>query len=283
MEIQKCLQNRYKVIQNIGKGGMGSVYKVKSLDDGIIYAAKIIYHDDICNGEKEARILLGLHHHMLPEIREYFAFEDVTVIIMDYINGCNMEEYIKRKGPAGNGKAVFFLRQMTDILMYLHDQKPPVIYRDLKPANIMVDAHEDLRLIDFGTARDYRMDSDNDTVALGTPGYAAPEQLMGTAQSDIRTDIYSLGATMYYIITGIDMGKPPFELTPVHLVRSGIEPWLEHIVMRCMQKNPDSRYQSVNEILSELDYGEFKPNNIKYKDFNPINIVITHSNRNISL
>ncbi|MGN0514277.1 MAG: serine/threonine protein kinase [Lachnospiraceae bacterium] len=283
MEIQNCLKGRYKVIQNIGKGGMGSVYKVKGIEDGNYYAAKIIYHNDICSGEKEAQILLGLHHHMLPEIKEYFVFDKITVIVMDFINGCNMEEYIKKKGPVSNSKAVFFLRQMSDILMYLHDQRPPVIYRDLKPSNIMVDVHEDLRLIDFGTARGYRMESDNDTVALGTPGYAAPEQLMGTAQSDIRTDIYSLGATMYYIVTGIDVGKPPFELPLVNSVRTGIEPWLEQIIKRCLQKNPDSRYQSVNELLSELDYGEFQPYNIKYKNFNPINIVITHSNRNISL
>ena len=135
-------------------------------------------------------------------------------------------------------------------------EKPPVIYRDLKPSNIMVESKDRLKLIDFGTARSFKGESANDTVALGTPGYAAPEQLSGVAQSDARTDIYSLGATMYYMLTGIDIARPPFEANPVHLIRSDIDAVLSDIIVKCLQKNPENRFQSLPDLMRELDYGE---------------------------
>lgn len=280
-EILHLIGDNYQVGKNLGKGGMGSVYQVFCPAEKKYYAAKIIYNNELTNGKEEAEIMLRLSHHMLPKIREYFVYDAFTIIIMEYINGITMENYIKEKGPAGNSLAVSFLRQLLDALLYLHSQEPPVIYRDLKPANIMVEERNKLRLIDFGTARRYKNESGNDTMALGTPGYAAPEQLMGSSQSDIRTDIYALGATMYYIVTGIDIGKPPFEAIPIHSVRSGIDAVLEEIILRCLQKNPGSRYQSVTEILWELDLREYHGKKKADKNFNAINIIITHSNKTI--
>lgn len=278
--IQKLIGESYQIKKNLGKGGMGSVYQVYCPSERKYYAAKVINNNELTNGKEEAEILLKLNHHMLPQIREYFSYDAFTIIVMEYISGVTMEEFIRRNGPAGNNLALFFLRQLLDVLLYLHSQEPPVIYRDLKPANIMVEEKNKLRLIDFGTARTYKNEMRNDTIALGTPGYAAPEQLMGSAQSDIRTDIYALGATLYYIVTGIDIGKPPFEALPVHAVRSGIDACLEEIIFRCLQKNPRSRFQSVMELLGELDHHECLGKKAG-KNFNSINIVITHSNKTI--
>lgn len=280
-KLEKLLGGSYRVKRNLGKGGMGSVYQVFCPADRKHYAAKIINNNELTNGKEEAEILLRLNHHMLPQIREYFTYDAFTIIVMDYINGSNMEEYIRKNGPAGKSLAVTFLRQLADVLLYLHSQEPPVIYRDLKPSNIMVENQNKLRLIDFGTARRYKNEMQNDTMALGTPGYAAPEQLMGSSQSDIRTDIYALGATMYYIVTGIDIGKPPFEAVPIRTVRSGIDCSLEEIIFRCLQKNPGSRFQSVTELLRELDHFECSGKKKHGKNYNSINIVITHSNKTI--
>lgn len=280
-DMKKILGHKYRAGKRIGKGGMGCVYQVYCTENGKQYAAKVIENTGTGLGEKEADILSRLNHHMLPEIREYFHYECFTVIIMEYIRGCNMEEYIRKNGPVGKKKAILFLRQLSDVLIYLHNQEPAVIYRDLKPSNIMVENKGSLKLIDFGTARSFKNESDNDTIALGTPGYAAPEQLSGIAQSDVRTDIYSLGATMYYILTGVDIGKPPFEAKPIHLLRSDIDGYLENIIFRCLQKNPESRYQSVSELVCELDYGEMHLKKNVGKEIIPINIVITHSNKSI--
>lgn len=281
LDMKKMLGHKYRAGKRIGKGGMGCVYQVYCVENGRQYAAKVIENTVTGSGEKEAEILSNLNHHMLPEIREYFHYDYFTVIIMEYIHGCNMEEYIIKNGPVGKKKAVLFLRQLSDVLIYLHSREPSVIYRDLKPSNIMVESRGNLKLIDFGTARSFKSESENDTIALGTPGYAAPEQLSGEAQSDVRTDIYSLGATMYYILTGVDIGKPPFEAKPIHLLRSDIDRYLEDIIFRCLQKNPESRYQSVLELVCELDYGEMHLKKNEGKEIIPINIVITHSNKSI--
>lgn len=281
--LKKLLGGCYEVKKNLGKGGMGSVYQVYHPIDRHYYAAKIINNNELTNGKEEAEILKRLSHPMLPKIREYFTYDAFTIIVMEYIQGSTMEEYIRRNGPTGNKQAIMFLRQLTDVLLYLHSQEPPIIYRDLKPANIMVEEGQKLRLIDFGTARRYKNEMSHDTMALGTPGYAAPEQLMGSAQSDIRTDIYALGATMYYIVTGIDIGKPPFEAASIQTVRTGIMPYLEEIIFRCLQKNPKSRFQSITELLCELDCNEYAGKKKREKNYNAINIIITHSNKSIVL
>lgn len=279
--MEKCFDGRYILKKNIGQGGMGSVYKVLCTEDRTVYAAKIIENKEQGNSDEEARILLRLNHPMLPGIKEYFTYDTFTVIVMDYIEGSNLENYVKNNGPMSQKTAIIVLRQIMDVLMYLHSQEPPVIYRDLKPANIMADKKMRLHLIDFGTARRYKTENNNDTIALGTPGYAAPEQLMGCGQSDTRTDIYSLGATIYYLVTGIDIGKPPFEAMPVNTVRGGISAGFADIIEKCLQKNPRKRYQSISEMIRELDMVEYKSKSIEKNTTKAVNIVITHSNKNI--
>jgi serine/threonine-protein kinase len=273
----------YILLDELGHGGMGSVYLVKNNRTNERYAAKFIWNNEHTDGKKEAEIMSKLCHNMLPQIKEYLVFDSYTVIIMEYINGNNMQEYIKVNGPVNERTAIMYLRQLADVLMYMHSQEPPLIYRDLKPANIMVENKTKLRLVDFGIARRFhkQTNADNDTMALGTPGYAAPEQLTGSMQSDVRTDIYSLGATMYYITTGIDIGMPPFEAVPLHMVRAGMNGPLEHIISRCLQRNPQSRYQSVSDIICELDEMLYIGKLKNKKSLPPINIMIIHSDKPI--
>lgn len=280
--IKENLKKNYDMQEELGHGGMGSVYMVKNRLDNQRYAAKIIWNSELGDGKEEAEILARLSHNMLPIIKEYFSYDTHTIIVMEYISGINMEQYICQNGPVNEKTAIHFLRQLCDVLMYLHSQEPPIIYRDLKPSNIMVEGKGRLKLIDFGIARRFQKASQNgnDTMALGTPGYAAPEQIMGDMQSDVRTDIYSLGATMYYIATGIDIGKPPFEAQPLHLVSSIMQGPLENIIARCLQRNPQSRYQSIADIISELDEKLYTVGK-KSKGTTPINIMIMHSNKNI--
>ncbi|MGN0159886.1 MAG: serine/threonine protein kinase [Lachnospiraceae bacterium] len=280
-DLQKLLGKNYIVKDKLGKGGMGTVFRIYCPRDRMYYAAKIILENDLSDGRSEAEIMCRLHHPMLPEVKATFCYDQFTIIIMEYIEGQTMEQFIRQRGPTSQKQAVKYLRQLADVLMYLHGMTPPVIYRDLKPANIMVEKNGNLRLIDFGTARSFKCENNTDTVALGTPGYAAPEQLMGSAQSDARTDIYALGATMYYIITGVDIGQPPFEAVPVHSLRTGIDAVLEGIVLRCLQKNPESRFNNLTELLYELDQGENLAQKRKRENFNPINIFISHSSKNI--
>ena len=280
-DLQKLLLGRYMVKQNIGTGGMGSVYKVLCTEDNRVYAAKIIPEGGLCDGRSEAEILRSLHHPMLPEFREYVEGEGFVIIIMEFICGCTLKDLVEKSGVISKNSIVYMLRQLADVLLYLHNQSPPVIYRDLKPANIMVEGRDRLRLIDFGIARNYKRFSENDTVALGTPGYAAPEQLMGSNQSDVRTDIYALGATMYFAITGKDIGKPPFEMEPIHILRSGIDRYIAEIIEQCLQNNPQKRFQSITELLSALDVGGYPGKKGKIKNYKSINIMITHSSKNI--
>lgn len=276
-KIEQFMEYHYKVIKCVGKGGMGAVYQVISLSEHTKYAAKIIFHTELVDGREEARVLNSLHHEMFPYIKESFHYDNLSIIIMEYIHGTTMEQYIKMHGPVRMTQAIIFMRQLAEMFLYLHSLTPPVIYRDLKPSNIMVEGKQHLRLIDFGTARTYKREISQDTMALGTPGYAAPEQLMGTMQTDVRTDIYSLGATMYYIVTGIDIGKPPFEAAPVHLIRTGIASWLSDIIMQCLKKNPNQRFQSIMELITCLDQGEYMGKMVK--NFIPVHIYMVHSNK----
>lgn len=276
-QIEQWSEYRYKVLKMLGNGGMGLVYQVLCHADNKVYAAKVIFNNEISDGRSEAQVLMDLHYEMFPYIKETFCYDNLTIIIMEYIHGITMEKYIKEKGPVRMNLAIIFMRQLAEMFLYLHGRTPAIIYRDLKPSNIMVEGKQHLRLIDFGTARTYKHEGTQDTMALGTPGYAAPEQLMGNMQTDVRTDIYSLGATMYYVVTGIDIGKPPFEAVPIHLIRTGIDMWLENIIMQCLKKNPNQRYQSMMELIAAMDQGEYMGE--KVKNYIPVHIYMVHSNK----
>ncbi|MCR5215466.1 MAG: serine/threonine protein kinase [Lachnospiraceae bacterium] len=274
---------QYEIVRPLGSGGSGDVYYVYERQKKQYYAAKFIPNTSISDGMAEAEFLKKLHHPALPKLYECIPLEEGVVLVMEYIEGKTLVEYrqncentFSTYNRSQKYKLhLFFL--LADVLSYLHEQEPPVIYRDLKPENIMVEQNGQIRLIDFGTARHFQVSEGHDTVPLGTPGYAAPEQMYGNAQTDQRTDIYALGATMYYLYTGQDLSKPPYRIQlSVKSNNPEIPTYIYDCMKRCLQPSPEDRYQNIGELLEDLEWGE-NPNKDRYQSYRPIHLVSTHS------
>ena len=252
---QTLFNGKYKTLNLIGKGGMSKVYLAESTSLGTKWAIKAV--DKKLHTEfdllAEPNILKKLNHPSLPRIIDIEEDENNLYIIEDYIDGVSLDRQLKEKKNFDENTVINWAKQLCDVLIYLHNQKPnPIIYRDMKPANIIVDKDNKVKLIDFGIAREFKIDNDSDTTYMGTRGYAAPEQY-GTSQSDKRTDIYSLGVTMYHLLTGISPLEPPYELRKLRLIDSNFSEGIEYIVNKCIQSDPINRYQSVEELLYDLN------------------------------
>ena len=139
------------------------------------------------------------------------------------------------------------------MFVYLHNQNPPYIYRDMKPANVILLENGCLKVIDFGTIRAYDRGKCGDTCILGTSGYAAPEQYGGLGQTDARTDIFGLGKTLHHLVTGVDPILPPYEVKPIREIDPTLSKGFEYIIDKCIRLRPDERYQSCEELMSDLN------------------------------
>lgn len=191
---------------------------------------------------------------MLPRIVDIFEDADSIYIVEDFVEGITLEDLLEQEGSIEEALGFQWFRDLCEVLNYLHGQEPnPIIYRDIKPSNIMLQPDGTLKLIDFGIAREYKQDSDADTTYVGTRGYAAPEQF-GRAQTDARTDIYSLGVTVYHLLTGKSPYEPPYGFVPVRELNPELSRGIEHILDKCIQPEPDARYQSVDELLDDLKH-----------------------------
>ena len=253
--MQTLFNGKYNTLNLIGSGGMSKVYLAESTSLGTKWAIKAV--DKKLHTEfdllAEPNILKKLNHPSLPRIIDIEEDENNLYIIEDYIDGTSLDRQLKEKKNFDENTVINWAKQLCDVLIYLHNQKPnPIIYRDMKPANIIVDKDNKVKLIDFGIAREFKIDNDSDTTYMGTRGYAAPEQY-GTSQSDKRTDIYSLGVTMYHLLTGISPLEPPYELRKLRLIDSNFSEGIEYIVNKCIQSDPINRYQSVEELLYDLN------------------------------
>ncbi len=219
-------RDRYYIIGEVGAGGFGSVYKATDTQSGdrlvAIKEVKLIgLHPqamvEATNAfEREVSLLSQLDHPNLPHVYEHFRCPGHWYLVMDFIVGETLEEY-QSKAPKGHLllSEVFAIGlQLCTVLHYLHSQQPPIVFRDLKPANIMRTLTGQLYLIDFGIARYFKPGQAKDTVALGSVGYAPPEQY-GKAQTTPRADIYSLGAVLHQLLTTRDPSEAPFRFTPL--------------------------------------------------------------------
>jgi len=246
--------DRYRIVEPIGRGGMGSVYLAEDARvGGMLRALKFTQPlpEEREAFIAEARLMSGLVHPNLPRIVDYYPpGEDGTAcIVMDYIAGESLASRWERHGRSLPYAAVLrYMLQLCDVLRYLHAQEPPVVFRDLKPANVVIDSRDRAVLVDFGIARRYRPAAAADTVRLGTPGFAAPEQLRGE-QSDGRTDLYGLGALVYYLLSG---GR--FALGRERAVRLGadVPPRFEELLERLLSVRPDDRPASASALYREL-------------------------------
>ena len=175
---------------------------------------------------------------------------------MDYIQGNSLNKALEEYGAQPQENVIEWAKQLCDVLGYLHSRVPPIIYRDMKPANIMLKPDGNVTLIDFGTAREFKEKNLADTTCLGTVGYAAPEQFGGMGQTDARTDIYCLGATLYHLVTGMNPCEPPYEIKPIRDINPALSSGLERIILKCTQRDPNDRYQSAAELMYALEHYE---------------------------
>lgn len=276
----EILKERYRIKSILGQGAYGTVYTAEdSQVSNAIWAVKEIWEPNLAFDEKaeaverfdrEARILKNLNHPGLPKVVDFFSSGQGHYLVMEYIEGRNFEDFCKQKeGNIKQDEIIPWLIKICDILDYLHNQNPPVIYRDLKPSNIIITSGGRVKLIDFGIARHFDPEKLKDTSNLGTPGFCAPEQY-GSGQSDVRTDIYSFGAMLYFVLSGQDITKFNFIFPPLRLFNPGISARLNDTILKCLNVEPNDRFQSINEIrkiIESLKNSGFQKSNPRKRHF----------------
>lgn len=263
LQIGSLVDGKYKILSEIGHGGMSVVYMAINEKANKTWAIKEVRKDGVLDFEAvrqglivETDMLKKLKHPNLPSIIDVIDTDDTFLIVMDYIEGNSLSSALEEYGAQPQEYVIEWAKQLCDVLGYLHTRTPAIIYRDMKPANVMLKPDGKLTLIDFGTAREYKEKNLADTTCLGTIGYAAPEQFGGMGQTDARTDIYCLGATLYHLVTGCNPSEPPYEMKPIREINPSLSSGLEKIILKCTQRNPDDRYQSCAELMYALEHYE---------------------------
>jgi serine/threonine protein kinase len=263
LEPGTVLQRRYAIARLIGGGGMGMVYlahdqrlsnrpcAIKEMVDHFIDPQQRVEANDYF--AREADTLAQLKHPAIPAISDRFDDQNRHYLVMEYVEGRNLEEeFAVRGGPLPEGLVIDIARQLCDVLAYLHGLVPPVVYRDMKPSNVMMTEKGRVVLVDFGIARLFK--AARKGTMIGTLGFAPPEQYQGVA--DPRSDIYSLGATLHYVVTGRDPEKfPPFSFPPIRDLRPDISSNLAGAIDRALAYEMDGRPATIQEFRDMLLYG----------------------------
>ena len=263
------LDGKYRILSIIGQGGMSTVYLAVHERLKQKWAVKEISMEYCENYEMisrklivEADILKRLDHPGLPKIVDIIEKKDAIWMVMEFIEGKTLKEILNERGRIEEKEILIWGKQLCEVLSYLHSKKPSIIYRDLKPENIILKKTGRLVLIDFGTAREYcYKNTACDAMYLGTKGYAAPEQYGGMGQTDARTDIYCLGVTLYSLLTGYNPEKPPYKIYPEKYWGEHISLEMKSLLLKCIQSEPEKRYQNCRELayaLSQIDYKKQK-------------------------
>lgn len=263
-QIREVIENKYEILTEIGRGGMSVVYLAMDRRLNKQWAIKEIKKQvNDANNEiviqsliTEANLMKKLDHPALPRIVDIIDHKSTLYVVMDYIEGNSLNKVLEEQGAIEQKTVIEWAKQLCDALDYLHHRTPPIIYRDMKPANVMLNPDGKLKIIDFGIAREFKEQNVADTVCLGTRGYAAPEQFGGRGQTDARTDIYSLGVTLYHLVTGRNPAEPPYELYPIRYWNPSLSGGFEQIILKCTQLDPANRYQSCSELMYALEHYE---------------------------
>jgi eukaryotic-like serine/threonine-protein kinase len=263
------LNERYEILNEIGAGGFGAVYKARDTREGRRLVAvkqinlqglspqEIIEATDAFN--REAEILTMLSHPLLPTIFDRFSDPEHWYLVMTYIDGTTLDEYLQHHHASGLHttpglplrETLEIALRLCDALHHLHTQQPPVIFRDLKPGNIMRTRKGQLYLIDFGIARRFKPGQAKDTIPFGSPGFAAPEQY-GRAQTTPQADIYSLGALLYCLLTGDDPSEHPFDFAPLPYPTIEGMRELNALIQRMVAIDPLQRPADILEVQADL-------------------------------
>lgn len=269
-EIGSVIDGKYEILKEIGRGGMSIVYLAMDKRLNKQWAVKEIRkkgsgkNDEIVVNSllAEANMMKKLDHPSLPRIVDIIDNGITIYVVMDYIEGESLDKILNEYGAQPEELVVNWAKQLCDALSYLHSQKPSIIYRDMKPANVMLKPEGNIKIIDFGIAREYKEQNLADTTVLGTKGYAPPEQYSG--QTDPRSDIFALGMTMHHLLTGVDPrnGEP---YAPVRQWNPELSEGIEIIIDRCVEPAAENRYQSCADLLYDLEHPELITKGFKQK------------------
>ena len=261
LQVGDIVGEKYKIIKKIARGGMSTVWLANHEKLNMTVAIKEFQRTGMKSTRealrREINVLKNLAHPGLPMILDLIDTYDMLLLVMTYVEGESLERLLKRQGAQSQEHVINWGKQLCDILGYLHSRTPPIIYTDIKPANIILRSDGQLVLIDFGTALKYKLDE-----PLGlTVIYAAPELHNMGKQIDVRADIYSLGVTLYQLVTG----ETPTESHVCKHIRQSnpaLSVVLEQVIETCTQRDPDQRFQSVNELKYALDTLYLKDNSL---------------------
>lgn len=258
----QVLRDRYEIIKMIGKGGMSTVYQAKDLINGNLLAVKDVERTGKDANQAveqslmtEARMLKQFSNKHLPKIYDIIEQPESFLMVMDFIHGESLDQVIAREGAQPMDRVLDWGMQICEVFHYLHNQYTPIIYRDMKPANVMLQPNGQIMMIDFGTARTQKVGvmMSADTLCLGTAGFAAPEQFGGQGQSDARTDIFCLGGTLYNMITGHSPSDRPVGIRPLEEWNPALKDTpISYIIYKCTRNDPNARYQTAMELYEDL-------------------------------
>ena len=279
-EIGSIIDGKYQILTEIGHGGMSVVYLAMDTHLNKQWAVKEIKkkgsgkNDEIIVNSllAEANLMKRLDHPALPRIVDIIDNGITIYVVMDYIEGESLDKVLESYGAQPEELVIGWAKQLCDALTYLHSQKPPIIYRDMKPANVMLKPEGNIKIIDFGIAREYKEQSLVDTTVLGTKGYAPPEQYSG--QTDARSDIFALGMTMHHLLTGVDP-RSGDAYAPVRMWNPELSEGIEIIIDKCVQPAPEKRYQSCEDLLYDLSHPELITKDYKRRQKRKLNAFIT--------
>lgn len=249
-EGEQYLFMRYRILGRLGIGGTSQVYL--AVDEKIQRnrALKLVDKHKLPDGglwKQEWQMFQKLHHPRIAELYDVVETENRICFVMEYVEGCTLKQLMDAGKIFSEQQVLEFAGQLCGILSYLHQQKPPIIYRDLKPSNLMLCPDGSLVLIDFGTAREYRAEKEKDTIFWGTVGYASPEQTEGWGQTDARSDLYSVGVILYELANGERFFRDKVKVP---------ETAMEEIIEKCTRYHPKERYQSCRELENDLNHYE---------------------------
>ena len=270
MALGSLLAGRYRLERLLGEGASGRVWLARDTRErGLVWAVKemdfrVLPPEERAEAmalfERESEILVRLRHPSLPRVTDRFSQEGCEYLVMERVEGPTLADILRARGRALEEALVAgWGVQICEVLGYLHGLNPPVVYRDLKPANVMVQVNGPIKLVDFGIARRMRPGRPGDTTAYGTPGYAPPEQYQGRAEP--RSDLYALGALLFELLTGRDPQPFGFLFPPARQLNPELSVEVEALLARCLETRVGARPGSAAEVRQALEAVAARPRN----------------------
>jgi serine/threonine protein kinase len=262
-------KSRYVILEKVAQGGMGAIYKAQDrrLQNRVV-AVKEMSESAVAPAERqrvldcfkrEAELLARLEHPNLVRVSDLFQEGDHHYMVMEFVDGQTLEKMLDgRSEPFSEERVLLWAEQLCDLLSYLHSQQPKIVYRDMKPANVMVlNGTDVVKLIDFGIARFFKPGKRRDTIELGTDGYAPPEQY-GKSQTDERADVYALGAMLHRLLTLRDPAVVPFQFPDVRSLNPRVSHHVDAAIAKAVQPAKEQRYESIAAFSAAL-LGDAEP------------------------